>query len=278
VPDRKTLLLSLVATATLLVPLSASAASQQQAAQAASAPTTSGTSTTPTATTPTFTTPPATSTTPTTPTATTPTFTTPPATTTTPRPPATTTTSTIAPQATVTTPQPAANRKLAHTGKVTAHLAAATSDTIVDFSFSPATVTVNVGDTVTWTNSGHQPHNVVASNGSFTTATLQHGQSASHTFTTAGTFAYICAIHPFMHGTVIVKAAATTTTTPAASNSSSGSGSGSGSQTNPGTSTTGTTSAGSALPITGFDVIASTIAGLALLALGLAIRRRISAD
>jgi LPXTG-motif cell wall-anchored protein len=159
---------------------------------------------------------------------------------------------------------------------VTAHLAASTSDTIVDFSFSPATVTVNVGDTVTWTNSGHQPHNATASNGSFATATLQHGQSGSHTFATAGTFAYICTIHPFMHGTVIVNAAAGTSTTPAASSSSSGSGSGSGAQTNTGSSTTGTTSGGSTLPITGFDVIASTIAGLALLALGLAIRRRIS--
>jgi LPXTG-motif cell wall-anchored protein len=159
---------------------------------------------------------------------------------------------------------------------VTAHLAAATSDTIVDYSFSPATITVNVGDTVTWTNSGHQPHNATASDGSFATATLQHGQSGSHTFTTAGTIAYICSIHPFMHGTVIVKAAAGTSTTPAAS--SSGSGSGSGSSTSTGTSTTGTTTGGSTLPITGFDVIASTIAGLALLALGLAIRRRISAD
>src|SRR6266849_3720228 len=74
VPHRKTILLTLAATAGLLVPLSASAAGQQPAAHAASVQTTSGTSTTPTATTPTFTTAPSTSTTPT---ATTPTFTNP---------------------------------------------------------------------------------------------------------------------------------------------------------------------------------------------------------
>jgi LPXTG-motif cell wall-anchored protein len=273
--ERKTLMLTLAATCALVAPLSASAADQQPAAQAAAAHTTTGASTTPTATTPTFTTPPATSTTPT---ATTPTFTTPPATTTTAPPPATTTTSTAAPNATVTTAQPAAQAPLAHVRKVTAHLAAATSDTIVDYAYSPATITVNVGDTVTWTNSGHQPHTATASNGSFDTGTLNHGQSGSHTFTTAGTFAYICSIHPYMHGTVVVRAASSNTTTPSSSGSGSGSttGSSSGSDTSTGSSTTGAATSGSTLPTTGLDVIASAAAGLALLGLGLAIRRRIS--
>ena len=99
-----------------------------------------------------------------------------------------------------------------------AHAAGDPSDTIVDFKFSPATVTIHVGDTITWTNQGNQPHTATASDGSFNTGTLHTGQSASHTFTKAGTFTYICSIHPFMHGTVIVQA----------SSSASGSGSGSG--------------------------------------------------
>ena len=86
-----------------------------------------------------------------------------------------------------------------------AHAASDPADTIADYSFSPATITVNVGDTVTWTNQGKQPHTATASDGSFNTGTLHTGQSGSHTFTKAGTFAYICSIHPFMHGTVVVQ-------------------------------------------------------------------------
>ena len=101
----------------------------------------------------------------------------------------------------------------------TAHAASDPADIISDFKFSPATITIHVGDTITWTNNGPAPHTATASNGSFDTGNLNKGQSASHTFTQAGTFAYICSIHPFMHGTVVVLANASTT-----NNNSSGSG------------------------------------------------------
>jgi plastocyanin len=87
------------------------------------------------------------------------------------------------------------------------------SASIVDFSFHPAAATVHVGDTVTWTNSGTQPHTATATNGSFDTGILKHGQSASHTFGHAGTFTYFCTVHPFMKGTVVVLAAAQRSTT-----------------------------------------------------------------
>ncbi len=96
----------------------------------------------------------------------------------------------------------------------TAHAANDTSVTISDFQFTPATITIHVGDTVTWTNHGPSAHTATANNGSFNTGVLQKGHSASHTFTTAGTFTYICQIHPFMHGTVVVLANTTSTTTP----------------------------------------------------------------
>ena len=83
--------------------------------------------------------------------------------------------------------------------------------TIADFQFTPATITIHVGDTVTWVNNGPSAHTATASNNSFNTGVLPKGHSASHTFTTAGTFSYICSIHPFMHGTVIVLANTTTT-------------------------------------------------------------------
>ena len=69
-------------------------------------------------------------------------------------------------------------------------------------------MTVNVGDTVTWTNNGPTPHSATSSSGVFDTGIMDAGQSGSHTFTEAGTFAYICTPHPNMHGTVVVQAAA----------------------------------------------------------------------
>ena len=74
--------------------------------------------------------------------------------------------------------------------------AASTGVTISDFQFAPASVTVNVGDTVTWTNDGPTPHSATSSGGSFDTGIMDEGQSGSHTFTEAGTFAYICTPHP----------------------------------------------------------------------------------
>ncbi len=94
--------------------------------------------------------------------------------------------------------------------------------TISGFAFSPGTVTVSVGDTVTWTNNDGVGH--TATGDGFDTGTISGGATASVTFDTAGTFAYHCSIHPQMNGTVVVEAAsggggpttpATDTATPA---------------------------------------------------------------
>jgi methylmalonyl-CoA mutase C-terminal domain/subunit len=87
--------------------------------------------------------------------------------------------------------------------------AADTGVTISDFEFAPASVTVDVGDTVTWTNDGPTPHSATADDGSFDTGIFDAGQSRSHTFDQAGTFAYFCTPHPNMRGTVNVRAAST---------------------------------------------------------------------
>jgi plastocyanin len=79
--------------------------------------------------------------------------------------------------------------------------------TIANFSFQPATVTVQVGDSVTWTNQDGAPHTATADDGSFDSGTLSQGDTGSHTFDTAGTFAYHCEIHPNMTGSVVVQAA-----------------------------------------------------------------------
>ncbi|HYO13979.1 MAG TPA: plastocyanin/azurin family copper-binding protein [Thermoanaerobaculia bacterium] len=76
-------------------------------------------------------------------------------------------------------------------------------------SFRPNTVTINVGDTVVWTNRGGS-HNVVADDNSFASGSADAGDWAfPHTFNTPGTFNYHCQPHGAlgMTGTVIVQAA-----------------------------------------------------------------------
>lgn len=71
--------------------------------------------------------------------------------------------------------------------------------------FSPATVTVKVGDIVKWTNTGSVPHTITFnSEPSFSDPTLAPGATWEVKFSKAGTFAYRCTIHPGMDGQVVV--------------------------------------------------------------------------
>jgi plastocyanin len=93
------------------------------------------------------------------------------------------------------------------TPSITAPPAAASGNqvTIDGFAFAPATLTVSAGTTVTWINRDEEPHTVAASDGSFHSPGMGTGASFTHTFSTAGTFDYLCSIHPMMHGTVVVR-------------------------------------------------------------------------
>jgi amicyanin len=77
---------------------------------------------------------------------------------------------------------------------------------IKNFAFSPASITIKAGATVVWTNEDAIQHDVTFDGGGIVSTTLNHNDTFSHTFLTAGTYHYICSIHPFMHGTVIVTA------------------------------------------------------------------------
>jgi amicyanin len=79
-----------------------------------------------------------------------------------------------------------------------------TAVAIADFKFSPATLTVPVGTTVTWTNQDEEPHTLAAKDGSFHSPGIDTHGTYSFTFTTPGSYDYICSIHPFMTGTVVV--------------------------------------------------------------------------
>ncbi|MEV7780860.1 cupredoxin family copper-binding protein [Kitasatospora sp. NPDC088351] len=85
--------------------------------------------------------------------------------------------------------------------------AAANAVTIKNFAFSPATLTVKAGTTVTWTNTDSDAHTVTSKQGSggpLQSAALATNDTYSYTFTAPGTYAYYCTIHPFMTATVEV--------------------------------------------------------------------------
>jgi len=75
---------------------------------------------------------------------------------------------------------------------------------IADFAYDPDPVTVQVGGKVTWLNRDSVPHTATAEDGSFDTGKLEEGKLKSETFKQAGTYEYICQIHPDMHGVVEV--------------------------------------------------------------------------
>jgi plastocyanin len=84
----------------------------------------------------------------------------------------------------------------------------AQSDTVamINISFSPSTLTVSKGTTVTWQNKDGVTHTSTSDTGLWDTGNIVPGSSKSMTFSNAGTFKYHCTIHgPNMSGTIIVQ-------------------------------------------------------------------------
>jgi plastocyanin len=89
-------------------------------------------------------------------------------------------------------------------------VAAAASPATIDidnFAFAPATLTVTPGTTLTWKNEDDSPHRIGDKNGTFKSAALDTDDTFSHTFAAPGEYPYICTIHPYMAGKIIVKPA-----------------------------------------------------------------------
>lgn len=80
-------------------------------------------------------------------------------------------------------------------------------------AFSPTPITINVGDTVTWTNTDSVVHTSTSNTGLWDSGILSAGSSFNHTFTQAGTFDYLCTIHGFTGRVVVVTASTTTSAT-----------------------------------------------------------------
>jgi LPXTG-motif cell wall-anchored protein len=170
------------------------------------------------------------------------------------------------------TEQPARKRK----DRPTARAAATGSVTISDFQFTPAQITIDQGDTVTWTNDGPTAHSATAPDGTFDTGIMPAGQSGSHTFSQAGTFNYICTPHPDMRGTVVVRASQSDGDTPDSDSGDTGTTDGS---TDTGSSGEASQSdGGPSLPNTGSDAGTLLVLGALMLLLGGAVHRRARAE
>jgi plastocyanin len=173
-------------------------------------------------------------------------------------------------------PVPEAKVRAASTPEPTVVAAASKSVTIKDFSFGPSTISIGVGDTVTWTNQGPSIHTATANDGSFDSGNLADGKSFSKTFSSAGTISYICTPHPFMTGKIVVASGSGGGSAGGGSSGGdSASGAGSGSDTSSGS---GTATDDPALARTGADLIPWSLFGLSMLVFGAALRWRLTVD
>jgi plastocyanin len=157
--------------------------------------------------------------------------------------------------------------------RTTASASGASAVTIRDFSFSPGGVTVHAGDAVTWTNGGKVAH--TATGDGIDSGTLDPGKSYSHTFSSAGTFSYVCKIHPFMKGKITVLPSSASSPSPSSGGGSSGSGASTTARSASSSSTASPASTGSSgsLPMTGFELWLLALTGLELAACGFLLRR-----
>ena len=83
-------------------------------------------------------------------------------------------------------------------------VATTTVDLPKSYRFAPPAIVVDVGATVTWTNNDDFTHNVTFAGED--ALTMKPGESVTRSFPTAGTFDYLCSLHPRdMTGTVTVE-------------------------------------------------------------------------
>ena len=77
--------------------------------------------------------------------------------------------------------------------------------TIDNFVFSPMTIEIAKGSTVTWVNKDDIPHVVASTTGKFKSRAIDTDGNFSFTFAEPGTYEYYCSVHPKMTGKIVVK-------------------------------------------------------------------------
>jgi plastocyanin len=85
-----------------------------------------------------------------------------------------------------------------------AAVAADTQIVVDNFTFSPTPLMVPTGTTVTWVNHDDIPHSIVCPDLKVKSHPLDTDDSFAYKFEQAGTYDYICGLHPHMHGQVVV--------------------------------------------------------------------------
>ena len=94
-------------------------------------------------------------------------------------------------------------------GAGSAAIAAAVAPTAIiqidNFKFTPPDLTVTAGTTVIWKNKDGARYRVADISGAYASATLDTDSSFSHPFATPGVYKYICSLHPYMKGEIVVK-------------------------------------------------------------------------
>lgn len=76
---------------------------------------------------------------------------------------------------------------------------------IKNFMFSPMSLTVKAGSTVTWKNLDGEPHTVVDDAGRFRSSALDQNDTYTFKFDQPGVYKIFCGIHPYMKETVTVQ-------------------------------------------------------------------------
>ena len=82
-----------------------------------------------------------------------------------------------------------------------------TAITINDYTFHPGILTVTKGTTVVWFNKDDDVHTIKSQDGpeAFNSPALETGSQFGFKFNSAGTYHYICTVHPYMHGVIVVR-------------------------------------------------------------------------
>lgn len=85
-------------------------------------------------------------------------------------------------------------------------IAAEDANVMIDnFKFAPEPMTVAAGSTITWVNRDDIPHSVVVPTLGVRSQLMSKGQLFTFRFDKAGTYDYVCGLHPFMRGKVVVQ-------------------------------------------------------------------------
>ncbi|HTN72258.1 MAG TPA: cupredoxin family copper-binding protein [Methylomirabilota bacterium] len=100
-----------------------------------------------------------------------------------------------------------AAHRAAHAAPVQgAEKATAGNEVIIDnFEFTPASLTVSVGTTVTWTNREDEAHTVNSTTDAFKSPPMDTNDKFSFEFKAPGTYPYYCKLHPQMKGQIVVQ-------------------------------------------------------------------------